>query len=87
MKMELEFDDGDAAQVANGLVRMLTLAMQNGVSVEVEDGSYLVTNPGDQECMRRWVGPDGEFRRDILEKRWVVKESTDASGRKLPAAA
>jgi hypothetical protein len=87
MKMELELDDTDAAQVASGLVRMLTLAFQTGVTVDVNDGSYLVTNPGDQECLRRWVGPDGEYRRDILEKRWVVKESTDAAGQKLPSAA
>jgi hypothetical protein len=87
MKMELELDDTDAAQVASGLVRMLTLAFQTGVTVDVNDGSYLVTNPGDQECLRRWVGPDGEYRRDILEKRWVVKESTNAAGQKLPSAA
>jgi hypothetical protein len=43
-----------------------------------------VTNPGDKECVRRWVGPNGEYRRDILERRWVVKESTDPSGNKLP---
>jgi hypothetical protein len=83
MKMEIQFDDADAAQVANELVRMLSTALKAGVEVDVSDGSYLVTNPGDQECVRRWVGPDGEYRRDILERRWVVKESTDASGHKI----
>jgi hypothetical protein len=84
MKMEIEFDDADPAQVANELVRMLALAMQTGVGLEVSDGSYLVTNPGESECVRRWVGPDGEYRRDILERRWVVKESTNATGQKIP---
>lgn len=86
--MALEFDESDPTQVANGLVRMLTLALKTGVGVEVKEGSYSVTNPGDDECVRRWVGPDGEYRRDVMQKRWVVKESTDASGRKLapPAA-
>jgi len=37
-------------------------------------------------CVRRWIGPDGEYRRDVLQKRWVLKESTDAAGRKLPPA-
>jgi len=72
--------------VANGLVRMLTLAIKTGVGVEAKEGSYSVTNPGDEECVRRWIGPDGEYRRDVLQKRWVLKESTDASGRKLPSA-
>jgi hypothetical protein len=85
MKMEIEFDDTDPAQVANELVRMLTLARKTGIDVEVSDGAYLVTNPGEEECVRRWIGPDGEFRRDVLERRWVVKESTDATGRKMPA--
>ena len=86
MKMELEFDETDPTQVANGLVRMLTLALKMGVGVERNEGSYSVTNPGDEECVRRWIGPDGEYRRDVLQKRWVLKESTDASGRKLPSA-
>ncbi len=88
MKMEIEFDESDPTQVANGLVRMLTLALKTGVDVEASDGSYAVTNPGDEECLRRWIGPDGEYRRDVLQRRWVVKESTDASGRKVqpPAA-
>lgn len=87
MKMQIEFDDADPTQVANELVRILTVALQAGVGVDVDDGSYSVTNPGDQECVRRWIGPQGEYRRDVLEKRWVVKESTDASGRKLASPA
>jgi hypothetical protein len=87
MKMEMEFEDTDPAQVSDSLVRMLALALQTGVEVDVSDGSFLVTNPGDDQCVRRWIGPDGEFRRDVLEKQWVVKESTDPAGRKLPAAA
>jgi len=86
MKMEIEFDETDPTQVANGLVRMLTLAFQTGVGVEVNEGSYSVTNPGDEECVRRWIGPDGEYRRDVMERRWVVKESTDAAGRQMPPA-
>jgi len=86
MKMNLEFEETDATQVANGLVRMLSLALQTGVRVDANDGSYSVTNPGEEECVRRWIGPDGEYRRDVLEKRWVVKETTDGSGHKLPAA-
>jgi hypothetical protein len=86
MKMNIEFEETDPTQVANGLVRMLSLALQTGVRVETDDGSYLVTNPGEEECLRRWIGPDGEFRRDVLERRWVVKETTDAAGQKLPAA-
>jgi hypothetical protein len=85
MKMNIEFEETDPTQVANGLVRMLSLALQTGVRVETDDGSYLVTNPGEEECLRRWIGPDGEFRRDVLERRWVVKETTDAAGQKLPA--
>ena len=81
--MEIDFDDTDPTQVANGLVRMLALALKTGVGVEANDGSYLVTNPGDEECVRRWIGPDGEYRRDVMQRRWVVKESTDASGRKI----
>jgi hypothetical protein len=88
MKMEIEFDETDAMQVANGLVRMLTLALKTGVGVEASEGSYsVVTNQADEQCVKRWVGPDGEFRRDIMERRWVVKESTDASGRKVPPLA
>jgi len=88
MKMEIEFDETDPGQVANGLVRMLTLALKTGVGVEANDGSYAVTNPGDEECVRRWIGPDGqEYRRDVMQRRWVVKESTDASGHKMPPPA
>jgi hypothetical protein len=89
MKMNIEIDESDPAQVANELVRMLSLALKLGVGVEANGGSYSVTNPGDEECVRRWIGHDGEYRRDILQRRWVVKESTDASGRKIqpqPAA-
>ena len=86
--MEIEFDETDPTQVANGLVSMLTLALKPGVGVEKNDGSYaVVTSPGDEECVRRWIGPDGEFRRDVMQRRWVVKESTDGSGRKLPPPA
>jgi hypothetical protein len=88
MKMEIEFDETDPGQVANGLVRMLTLALKTGVGVEANEGSYAVTNPGDEECVRRWIGPDGqEYRRDVMQRRWVVKESTDGSGRKMPTPA
>jgi len=83
MKMNIEFEETDPAQVANGLVRMLSLALQTGVRVEADGGSYSVTNPGDDECVKRWIGAEGEFRRDVLERRWVVKETTDANGRKL----
>ena len=82
--MAIEFEDTDASQVTNELVRMLTLALKTGVEVSTDDGSFVVTNPGDEECVRRWIGPDGEYRRDILERRWVVRESTDASGRQVP---
>ena len=86
--MEIEFDETDPGQVANGLVRMLTLALKTGIGVEANDGSYAVTNPGDEECVRRWIGPDGqEYRRDVMQRRWVVKESTDASGHKMPTPA
>jgi hypothetical protein len=85
--MNIEIDEGDPTQVANELVRMLTLAVKLGVGVEGSEGSYSVTNPGDDECVRRWVGPEGEYRRDIMQRRWVVTESTDASGRKLPQPA
>ncbi len=85
--MTIEIDDTDPAQVANELVRMLTLALKLDVDVEANEGSYSVTNPGDEECVRRWIGLDGEYRRDVLQKRWVVKESTDPSGRKIPAPA
>jgi hypothetical protein len=84
MKMAIEFEDTDASQVTNELVRMLTLALKTGVEVSTDDGSFVVTNPGDEECVRRWIGPDGEYRRDILERRWVVRESTDAAGRQVP---
>jgi hypothetical protein len=87
MKMSIEFDEANPTQVANELVRMLTLALKLGVSVETKDGSYSVTNPGDDECVRRWIGHDGEYRRDVLQRRWVVKESTDPSGRQIPPAA
>jgi hypothetical protein len=85
MKMNIEIDESDPAQVANELVRMLTLAIKLGVDVEGKGGSYSVTNPGDEECVRRWIGHEGEYRRDIMQRRWVVKESTDPSGRKIPA--
>ena len=81
--MELDFDESDPTQVANGLVHMLTLAIKTGVGVEANAGSYAVTDPGDDECVRRWVGADGEYRRDVMQRRWVVKESTDGSGRKM----
>jgi hypothetical protein len=87
MKMSVEYDDADPTQVANELVRVLTLALKLGVGVETKDDSYSVTNPGDDECLRRWIGQDGEYRRDILQRRWVVKESTDPAGRKLPPPA
>ncbi len=87
MKMNIEFEETDPTQVANGLVRMLSLALQTGVRVETDEGSYSVTNPGDEECVRRWVGPDGEYRRDVMERRWVVKETIDASGQKMPSPA
>ena len=86
--MEIEFDETDPSQVANGLVRMFTVALKMGVGVEANDGSYAVTNPGDEECVRRWIGPDGEeYRKDVMERRWVVKESSDSKGRKLPPPA
>lgn len=85
--MNIEFDEDDPTQVANELVRMLTLAIRLGVGVEAKDGSYSVTNPGDEECLRRWIGQDGEYRRDVMQRRWVVKESTDPSGRQVPAPA
>jgi len=85
--MQIELDESDAAQVANGLVRMLALALKTGVDVEINDGAYAVTNPGDEECVRRWVGPDGEYRRDVMERRWVLKESTDPAGHKIAATA
>jgi hypothetical protein len=87
MKMNIEFDEADPAQVANALVGMLTVALKLGVDVETSDGSCSVTNPGDDECVRRWINHEGEYRRDVLQKRWVVKESTDPSGRKMPAPA
>jgi hypothetical protein len=88
MKMEIEFDETDPTQVANGLVSMLTLALKTGVGVEANQGSYVVvTNPADEECVKRFIGPDGEYRRDVMQRRWVVHESTDASGRKVPARA
>jgi len=82
--MAIEFEDTDPSQVTNELVRMLTLALKTGVEVNATDDSFIVTNPGEEECVRRWIGPDGEYRRDVLERRWVVKESTDAAGRKVP---
>jgi hypothetical protein len=87
MKMKIEFEETDPTQVATGLVRMLSLALQTGVRVEANEGSYSVTNPGDDECVRRWIGPDGEYRRDVMERRWVVKETTDASGQIVPPPA
>jgi hypothetical protein len=87
MKLTIEFDETDPVQVANELVRMLTLALKLDVGVEVKEGSFLVTNPGDEECLRRWIGNDGEYRRDVMERRWVVKESTDPSGRQMPTPA
>jgi len=74
-------------QVANGLSRLLSAALRTGVSVEAQEGSYTVTSAAAEESVKRWVGEDGEFRRDVMERRWVVRESTDASGRKLPVAA
>ncbi len=87
MKMNIEFEESDPAQVANGLVRLLGVALQTGVSVEAAEGSYSVTNPGDEECVKRWIGPDGEYRRDVMERVWVVKETTDASGQRIPPEA
>jgi hypothetical protein len=87
MKLTIELDDTDPTQVANELVRMLSLALQLRVDVETKDGSYLVTNPGDEECLRRWIGQDGEYRRDIMQRRWVVKETTDPAGRQMPTPA
>jgi hypothetical protein len=86
MKMKIEFDETDPAQVTNGLVRMLTLALKLGVGVEAKEGSYSVTNPGDEECVRRWIGHDGEYRRDVMQRRWVVKESTDPSGQQVSSS-
>jgi hypothetical protein len=89
MKMAIEFDEADPTQVANGLVSMLTLALKTGVGVEANKGSYaVVTNPAEEECVKRWIGPDGEYRRDVMQRRWVVRESTDSSGRQVqpPAA-
>jgi len=87
MKMNIEFDEDDPTQVANELVRMLILAVKLGVGVEATDGSYSVTNPGDEQCVRRWIGQDGEYRRDVMQRRWVVTESTDPSGQPIPPAA
>jgi hypothetical protein len=87
MKMQIEFDESDQTQVTNGLVQVLTAAVKAGVAVEAVDGSYSITSQTDTECVRHWVGADGEYRRDVMERRWVVKESTDASGRKVPAPA
>jgi hypothetical protein len=83
MKMSIELDESDPTQVANELVRVLSLALKIGVGVDAKDGSYSVTNPGDEQCVRRWIGRDGEYRRDVLERRWVVTESTDPNGQKL----
>ncbi len=85
--MNIEFDEADPGQVANALIGVLTVALKVGIDVEAKEGSYSVTNPGDEECIRRWIGQDGEYRRDIMQRRWVVKESTDPSGRKMPAPA
>jgi len=82
--MTIELDDADPTQVANELVRLFALALKLGVEVEAMDGSFSVTNPGDEECLRRWIGQDGEYRRDILQRQWVVKESTDPAGRPIP---
>jgi hypothetical protein len=84
MEMKIEFDETNPMQVTSGLVRMLHLALKLGVDVEAKEGSYSVTNPGDEECVRHWIGPDGEYQRDVMQKRWVVKESTDASGKPMP---
>jgi hypothetical protein len=86
MKLKVEFDEDDPAQVTNQLVQMLGLALRLGVAVEVRDGSIAVTNPGADECVRRWIGPDGEYRRDVMQRRWVVKESTDAAGQRIATA-
>jgi hypothetical protein len=86
MKMNIEFDESDRAQVTNGLVNMLTLALKLGIDVQAKDGSYSVTSPGDEECVRRWIGEDGEYRRDVMQRSWVVKESTDASGKQIPSS-
>jgi hypothetical protein len=86
MKLNIELDEADPTQVANGLVQVLTAAAKTGVSVEVNDGAYTVSSHGEgDECVRHWVGSGGEYRRDVMERRWVIKESTDASGRKVPA--
>jgi hypothetical protein len=87
MKMKIEIDEDDPTQVANQLVSILSLALRLGVAVEAKDGSYSVTNPGDEECVRRWIGHDGEYRRDVMERRWVVRESTDPSGHRIPTPA
>ena len=88
MKLQIELDEADPTQVANGLVQMLAAASKAGVSVEAVDGSYTITSGAESdECVRRWVGTEGEFRRDVMERRWVVRESTDAAGRKVPLPA
>jgi hypothetical protein len=84
MKLKIELDEEDPAQVANQLVSILTMAAKLGVSVEAKDGSYAVTSPGDEECVRRWIGQNGEYRRDVMQRRWVVTESTDPSGQRIP---
>jgi hypothetical protein len=87
MKLQIELDEDDPTQVANQLVSMLTLALKLGVTVEAIDDGLAVTNPGDEECVRRWIGHNGEYRRDVLQRRWVVTESTDPSGKRIPTAA
>jgi len=37
--------------------------------------------------VRRWIGSNGEYRRDVMERRWVVTESTDPSGHRIPTPA
>jgi hypothetical protein len=84
MKLQIELDEDDPTQVANQLVSMLTLALKLGVTVEANGDGLAVTNPGDEECVRRWIGHNGEYRRDVLQRRWVVTESTDPSGNRIP---
>lgn len=85
--MNIELDEDDPTQVTDQLVRILTLALKLGVDVDKSENAFSVTNPGTEECVRRWIGPDGEFRRDVLQRQWVVKESLDPVGQPLTAPA
>ncbi len=87
MKMNIELDEDDPTQVTDQLVRIMAVALKLGVNVDKSEDSLCVTNPGSEERMRRWIGPDGEFRRDVLERQWVVKESLDPVGKPLTAPA